>query len=109
MYLFQTNLNDDSIVQVKREFEGFEWNEVHQGVIIGAYFWFHWLTQIPGGILAQKYGTKLVFGAANFAGVVFSFFIPVASYQGYEWLVFVRAVQGLLTVSLILYQLKKQL
>ncbi|KAK9745456.1 Major Facilitator Superfamily [Popillia japonica] len=93
----ETNLNDDSIVQVKREFEGFEWNEVHQGVIIGAYFWFHWLTQIPGGILAQKYGTKLVFGAANFAGVVFSFFIPVASYQGYEWLVFVRAVQGLLT------------
>lgn len=82
------------------ELEGFAWNEYHQGLILGSYFWFHWLTQIPGGILARKYGAKLVFGLANFAGVVFCFFIPSVSYMGYEYLVALRAVQGLLTVSM---------
>lgn len=77
----------------------FAWDEKKQGMILGAFFWLHWLTQIPGGILAQKYGTKAVFGLANFSGVLLTFSIPLAAYMGYQYLVFIRVLQGLVTVS----------
>ncbi|KAK5640472.1 hypothetical protein RI129_011283 [Pyrocoelia pectoralis] len=73
---------------------GFEWNEYQQGLILGAFFWLHWLTQIPGGMLANKYGTKLIFGLANFVSVLLCFLIPTASFLGYEYLIVIRLLQG---------------
>lgn len=81
------------------EDEGFTWNEYQQGLILGAFFWLHWTTQVPGGLLAQKYGTKLIYGLSNFTGVLCCFVIPVASYWGWEALIFVRCIQGILAVS----------
>lgn len=78
------------------EDEGFTWNEYEQGLILGAFFWLHWTTQVPGGLLAQKYGTKLIYGLSNFTGVLCCFVIPVASYWGWKALIFVRCIQGIL-------------
>ncbi|XP_017772050.1 PREDICTED: sialin-like [Nicrophorus vespilloides] len=75
----------------------FEWNEKQQGLILGAFFWLHWATQVPGGILAAKYGTKMIFGVSNFVGVLFCFIMPWASYMGPEYLIFLRVVQGIIT------------
>lgn len=79
----------------------FDWNEYQQGQILGAFFWLHWLTQVPGGILAQYFGTKLVFGISNFAGVLCGFFIPVASKMGSNYLCALRVFQGFVTVRYI--------
>lgn len=76
----------------------FAWDEKKQSLILGAYFWLHWLTQIPGGILAQKYGTKKIYGLSNFSGALFCFIIPFSAYLGHHYLILVRVVQGLLTV-----------
>ncbi|KAK9878097.1 hypothetical protein WA026_020740 [Henosepilachna vigintioctopunctata] len=75
----------------------YSWNEKDQGILLGAFFWLHWLTQIPGGILAGRYGTKLVFGLSNFVGVLLAFLIPTAASFGYYYILCLRVIQGILT------------
>lgn len=74
----------------------FVWNEKVQGYVLGSFFWLHWVTQVPGGLLASKYGTKRVFGFSNFSGVVLCFFIPYFAKLGSMYLMALRLVQGLL-------------
>lgn len=57
------------------------------------------MTQIPGGLLASRYGTKRVFGFSNFSGVVLCFFIPYFAKLGAMYLMALRLVQGLLLVG----------
>nr|XP_023015178.1 sialin [Leptinotarsa decemlineata] len=78
------------------EYRRFDWNEKEQGYILGSYFWFHWLTQIPGGLLATKYGTKKVFGLANLMGILGCLIIPWFAYRGSKFLIFIRCIQGML-------------
>ncbi|CAH1999139.1 unnamed protein product [Acanthoscelides obtectus] len=73
----------------------FNWNEKQQGSILGSFFWLHWVTQIPGGILAGRYGTKIIFGLSNWSAALLCFIIPWMAYRGPEWLIFVRILQGL--------------
>ncbi|VEN51168.1 unnamed protein product [Callosobruchus maculatus] len=73
----------------------FNWNEKEQGSILGSFFWLHWVTQIPGGILAGRYGTKIIFGLSNWSTALLCFIIPWMAYRGPEWLIFVRVLQGL--------------
>ncbi|KAL3274782.1 hypothetical protein HHI36_019566 [Cryptolaemus montrouzieri] len=75
----------------------YNWNEKEQGILLGSFFWLHWVTQIPGGILAGKYGTKLVFGLSNFIGVLCALLIPTAASFGYYHLLMLRVVQGIIT------------
>ncbi|XP_065162251.1 sialin-like [Atheta coriaria] len=77
--------------------EHFNWDEYEQSLILGSYFWLYWLTQLPGGILAQKYGTKIVFGLSNLAGCLLCFVMPIASHWGPNYLIFVRILQGFVT------------
>uniref|UniRef100_A0A182P9F4 Major facilitator superfamily (MFS) profile domain-containing protein n=1 Tax=Anopheles epiroticus TaxID=199890 RepID=A0A182P9F4_9DIPT len=72
--------------------DGFDWNDYQQGLILGAFYWLHWITQIPGGILARRYGTKLVFGASNVIGCWMCFLMPIASYWDYRVLVVLRGL-----------------
>lgn len=43
----------------------FEWDEVQQGIILGSFFWGYMCTQLPGGIIAQKYVCKYLIGHNN--------------------------------------------
>ncbi|EDW01400.1 sialin [Drosophila grimshawi] len=76
---------------------GFHWNEKEQSNLLGSFFWLHWVLQLPGGILARKYGTKLVFGLANGIGVFCCFLIPIMSYWSYAALLWLRVFQGFVT------------
>jgi MFS family permease len=79
----------------------FEWDEKQQSLILGSFFWLFWVTQIPGGMLAQRYGTKLIFGLANCVPCVLSFLIPLCARLDYRALVFLRALQGCIAVSIV--------
>ncbi|KNC33126.1 hypothetical protein FF38_04718, partial [Lucilia cuprina] len=78
----------------KHSSEKFHWNEYQQGLILGSFYWLHWLTQLPGGILAKKYGTKLVFGLSNVICCWMCFFIPMAAYNNFKILITLRIIQG---------------
>lgn len=65
-----------------------------QNTVLGAFFTVHWATQLPGGILATRYGTKLVFGLANWIGCVTCIFVPLAAYWNFNALIWLRLIQG---------------
>uniref|UniRef100_A0A1B6KSQ5 Major facilitator superfamily (MFS) profile domain-containing protein n=1 Tax=Graphocephala atropunctata TaxID=36148 RepID=A0A1B6KSQ5_9HEMI len=75
---------------------GFPWDETVQNKILGSFFWFHWVTQIPGGLLARRYGTKAIFGLSNFSCCILNLLIPTCAYAGYKVLVANRVLQGLI-------------
>lgn len=72
----------------------FAWNEYEQGLTLGAYYWLHWTSQLPGGVIARRYGTKLVFGLANLLTALLGFLIPYATHL--YVLITLRVVQGLI-------------
>ncbi|XP_050466531.1 putative inorganic phosphate cotransporter isoform X2 [Cataglyphis hispanica] len=72
----------------------FAWNEYEQGLVLGAYYWLHWLSQLPGGLLARRYGTKLVFGLANLLTALLGFLVPYATHL-YAFII-LRMLQGLI-------------
>ena len=78
---------------------GFEWDEKTQNLILGAFFWFHWLMQIPGGVITRRYGTKAVFGLSNLVVVLLTFAVPISAHIDYRLLVLLRVIQGLVVVS----------
>uniref|UniRef100_A0A1I8N4L7 Major facilitator superfamily (MFS) profile domain-containing protein n=1 Tax=Musca domestica TaxID=7370 RepID=A0A1I8N4L7_MUSDO len=75
----------------------FHWNEREQALALGSFFWTHWITQIPGGILSRRYGTKLVFGLSNVISCWICFLIPYACFLDFNALLVARMLQGLLT------------
>lgn len=84
------------IWQIKYERSGFKWDEHQQGLVLGAFFWLHFLLQLPGGILAAKYGTKMIFGYANLVGCLLCCLMPIAAYLDYHLMIFLRVLQGII-------------
>ena len=57
------------------------------------------VTQIPGGILAEKYGGKYIFGLGTLFTAVFTLVTPVAARSSTTALIVVRVLTGLAEVS----------
>ncbi|KAL8499977.1 hypothetical protein ACS0TY_019831 [Phlomoides rotata] len=73
----------------------FNWNSATVGLIQSSFFWGYLLTQIVGGIWADKIGGKLVLG---FGVVWWSFatiLTPIAAKIGLPYLLVVRAFMGI--------------
>ncbi|EFN73550.1 Vesicular glutamate transporter 1 [Camponotus floridanus] len=94
------NNNESSSFSITPLFENvtyedrFAWNEYEQGLVLGAYYWLHWLTQLPGGLLARRYGTKLVFGLGNLLTALLGFLVPYVT--DLYALIILRMLQGLI-------------
>lgn len=54
----------------------------------------HWSTQLPGGMLAARYGTKLIFGLSNFIGCVTCMLVPITAYLNFRAMFWLRLLQG---------------
>ncbi|KAB7495011.1 Sialin [Armadillidium nasatum] len=57
----------------------FDWDEHTQGLILGAFFYGFILTNIPGGILANYFGGKIVVGVSIFLTGILTLFSPLAA------------------------------
>ncbi len=73
----------------------FRWTSSQQGLVLGSYFWGYFLTQIPGGRAAERFGGKWIFFGAVLLNVIPTLLSPVCSYAGYEYLILMRAIEGL--------------
>ena len=76
----------------------FNWTRGEQGNILGSLFWGHVVAQIPGGILAQRYGPKWPLGLGVFFNSLLTLLIPTAARMGIPYLMAVRVLQGLFGV-----------
>ncbi|XP_012272716.1 putative inorganic phosphate cotransporter [Orussus abietinus] len=78
------------------DYEGFQWDETTRGYILSSFFWGYVLTQIPGGIVAQRWGPCRLYGLSVGICGLASLFGPLAAhYGGWKGLVFCRIVAGL--------------
>lgn len=84
-------------IQFEYERNGFKWDEHQINAVQGSFYWLNFVTQIPGGILAAKYGTKRVFGWGNYIAILLCFVTPISAYIDYRALVLIRVISGATT------------
>ncbi|XP_037085772.1 putative inorganic phosphate cotransporter isoform X2 [Pollicipes pollicipes] len=72
----------------------FAWDEVTQGTLLSAFYWGYLVMQVPGGFLAERFGSKLVLGCSQAANGALALLLPQAAAQGAGWVVAARVLQG---------------
>ena len=72
----------------------FDWDDQTQGFVLGAFYYGFFATQIVGGVLAEKYGGKNLYGGGVLLAGAITLLYPVAA-QASVWCLFtLRALQG---------------
>ncbi|OVA13998.1 Major facilitator superfamily [Macleaya cordata] len=75
--------------------EEFNWNPATVGLIQSSFFWGYLLTQIVGGIWADKIGGKLVLGFGVVWWSLATILTPIAAKLGLPFLLMMRAFMGI--------------
>ena len=88
--------NSTDLQKVDISIGKFDWNEYEQNIIIGSFFWGYLLTELPGGRLAETFGTRRVFGYSMLAASLITLVTPYAAYIGYLAVTVLRALLGLM-------------
>ena len=78
----------------------FNWSNELQGYILGAFFYGYMSTQILGGRLAERYGTKWLFGGSILISSVLSLFTPLAAKWSPYALIALRITGGIAEVNM---------
>jgi len=97
--LLNQNDNSTDVTLILQNGE-YVWSKTIQGYILGAFFWGYLVTQIPGGWVATKFGGKQVFGVSMLLGTLVTFITPVAAQTSYKFLIALRVILGICSVSL---------
>lgn len=58
----------------------YDWDKKTQGVILSSFFWGYMMMQIPAGVLAKKYGGKLIMLCALLVNGVLCLALPTLVY-----------------------------
>ncbi|XP_071042877.1 putative inorganic phosphate cotransporter [Parasteatoda tepidariorum] len=96
------SLNECSNLQqtskgIEHEYKGehYNWDIKTQADILGCYFYGNVATQVLGGILAEKFGFKFIYGGGILMTAIVTLLIPVVSSWGYTAVIIIRIIQGL--------------
>lgn len=87
------------ILKFQEKVGEFDWDTKQQSLILGSFYWSYIIIMVPGGMVAEKYGGKLVYGGGNLVLCLMALAIPIAARINVTALIFVRLVQGLAAVS----------
>jgi ACS family sodium-dependent inorganic phosphate cotransporter len=60
----------------------FDWNEQTQNLVLSSFFWGYVVTQIPGGMIAQRWGAQRLLGLAVGFCALLTLLIPMAATYG---------------------------
>tara|TARA_B100000674_G_C37908990_1_gene947629 strand:- start:25 stop:1278 length:1254 start_codon:yes stop_codon:yes gene_type:complete len=74
--------------------EQFGWSESQVGLIFSSFYLGYMLTMAIGGYLADKFGGKLVLGCGVVLWSIFTILTPLAAYNGFFALFFIRVLMG---------------
>lgn len=69
-------------------------------MVDSSFFWGYIVTQIPGGFLAARYPANRVFGSAIATSALLNMLLPIAAKAGFQYVMLLRILQGLVEVSL---------
>ena len=76
----------------------YSWDKELQGVILGSFFWGYIFTQLPGGLVATRFGGKVVICVSMLLNSLAALFSPLAAEASPYALMALRALQGLAQV-----------
>uniref|UniRef100_A0A8D8VRN9 Sialin n=1 Tax=Cacopsylla melanoneura TaxID=428564 RepID=A0A8D8VRN9_9HEMI len=96
-------LYNETFVEKPNEEGEFDWDTTTQGAILSSFYWCYILSQVVGGVLTQRFGTKTVFGFSQLITAICSLLIPQAAVLHYGALIALRSIQGIASVSAPLF------
>lgn len=100
------NAPDDQAKSSNNEVEGdFEWDEFERGLILSAFGYGYITTQIIGGRLAERFGSKRVYGICLFLTGVLTLLSPVVAKFHVIGFVTLRILQGRVIIEIIIHAL----
>ncbi|CAF1419651.1 unnamed protein product [Rotaria magnacalcarata] len=73
----------------------FDWTPKTQGFILGSFFYGYVLTQVIGGILAEKFGAKWIFGGSILIAGILTLLTPLAARTNVYLLIAIRLLIGI--------------
>lgn len=88
-------LFNETFVEKPNEEGEFDWDTTTQGAILSSFYWCYILSQVVGGVLTQRFGTKTVFGFSQLITAICSLLIPQAAVLHYGALIALRSIQGI--------------
>jgi len=71
------------------------WEKSIQGHILNSFFYGYFISQIPGGLLAERFGAKWIMVAFFSLSTVATLLCPVASRISYGMLIALRVLCGI--------------
>lgn len=74
------------------------WDEKIQSVVAVSFFWGYIVTQLFGGRLAERIGTKFMFAVAQITSGVVTLCLPILARAGTEYFIFGRILLGVAQV-----------
>jgi len=75
--------------------DGFNWDDHQQAIILGAFFYGYIITQVPAGILSERFGAKWMFGGSILITAILSLLGPETARLGFVPFFLNRFGQGL--------------
>ena len=72
---------------------GFDWDAQMQGLVLSSFSFGYVTTQLVGGVLAERFGAKWIFGVCILLCSLLEFLVPVAAKGNVFSLMGVRAIQ----------------
>jgi ACS family sodium-dependent inorganic phosphate cotransporter len=74
------------------------WNEQETGMVLSALYWSSWITELPGGLVAQRFGGCRVLSFGVLLAGLLNLAFPLACRVHYGAAAILRAMQGLALV-----------
>ncbi|XP_046640794.1 putative inorganic phosphate cotransporter isoform X1 [Daphnia pulicaria] len=79
----------------------FEWDERLQSLVSGSFFWGYIITQLTGGRLAERIGTKYLFASLQITVGIVTVCLPFLASVGVEFFIMGRVMLGLAQGALV--------
>ena len=79
----------------------FTWSKTAQGHVLGSFYYGYLVSQVPAGLLAQRFGGKWVFTAFYILSTIGTLLTPLAARMSFGVLITMRVIVGIGSVSTI--------
>ncbi|XP_065223740.1 sodium-dependent phosphate transport protein 3-like isoform X2 [Planococcus citri] len=96
-FLRDFSVTDEPSFSNTQQSNVFDWSESEQNIVLSGYYWLNYFSILPGGVLAHKYGSKIVAGYAQVIASAMSSLIPIVTVYGPLQVAWLRAIQGVLS------------
>jgi len=90
-YIDRVNISVAAIVMQKE----FGWDNATKGLVLSSFLAGYMVLQVLGGVLANRYGGRLVLGVSVLLWSVFTLLTPLAAYTSLSILILTRILMGL--------------